>query len=272
MTGHRISGTTITALLVSTTAALFARTIVQRHLVNIGYETAYAADLAYLAVPPILATLLFPIWRTQKTYILAQFRRVDFSWKLAVKAIAIGVLLRIAWWSQLIAGISFGFYRAPEPVSTTPLSVSFQCPPPEVIGLGFFVMAMCVPLIEEIVHRGYVQGILHRRGLAISVLVSAIVFTIFHRYSSWTFVFVAGIVFGSQYWICQSLWPSLITHATVNTLVQIDWRCMTGQWNPESGAVPVIGPGIIASCSVLASAIAVFLLIRGMAIRARIAP
>ncbi len=272
MTAHRITRTTIVALIVATTAALVARAIMQRHLINTGYEAGFAADLSYLVVPPILALLLFPIWRTEKPYLLALFRRVDINWAVALRAVAIGALMRIAWWSQLIAGVSLGFYRAPDATQITTLALSFQCPPILVISLGFFVMALLVPLIEEVVHRGYVQGVLHNRGAILSVFISAIVFTVFHRQASWSFVFVAGGVFGTQYWITKSLWPSLISHATINALVQLDWRCMTGRWNPAPDDIPAIIPGAIASFCIIACAIALRALILGMANGARHAP
>lgn len=272
MIAHRITRTTILALVVVTSAALIARMLLQRHLVSIGYEAAFAADLAYLIVPLILVALLFPIWPPEKPYVLAQFKRTDISWRIAFSAIAIGILMRLAWWSQLIAGVSFGVYRAPESTPVIPLSLSFQCPPLPVIGLGFVVMALLVPIIEEVVHRGYIQGMLRHRGFIISVLVSAIVFTVLHRYSSWPFAFFAGIVFGTQYWFSRSLWPSLISHTTVNGLIQIDWRCMTGQWNPGSGDVPIVAPGVVAICALVACIMTLALLIRGMAIRARNAP
>ncbi len=272
MTAHRITPTTIVALFVATAAALTARAILQRHLMNNGYETSFAADLSYLVVTPILAVLLFPIWKTEKFYIVAQFRRVDINWDVALRAIAIGVVLRMAWWSQLVAGTSFGFYRAPESTPATSFTVSFHCPTFWVLGLGFFAMALLVPLIEELFHRGYVQGSLRHHGLVASVLVSAIVFTVFHRQTSWPFVFVSAGVFGMQYWIAKSLWPSFISHATINALVQFDWRCMTGQWNPGANDIPAVIPGVIASCSLIACAITLRVFILRMAIGARDAP
>ena len=232
---HRISRTTITALLVALTGALIARAMIRIHLVEQGYATRFASDLAYLVVPVVLGLLLFPLWRTEKAYILAQFPRADFNWRVIVRAISVGVLLRIAWWSQLVAGISFGLYRRSEASEIVPLTVSFECPPAPVLG------------IEEVVHRGYVQGALLTRGFALSVLISASVFTVFHSYSAWTFVFVAGCVFAAQYWYAGSLWPSVIAHATYNGLIQFDWRCVAGRWNPAADDPNLIVPGTIAT-------------------------
>jgi membrane protease YdiL (CAAX protease family) len=272
MPSHRITRTTITALLVALTAALIARAMIRIHLVEQGYATRFASDLAYMVVPVVLALLLFPLWRTEKAYILAQFPRADFNWRLIVRAISVGVLLRLAWWSQLVAGISFGLYRGSELSEVVPLTLSFECPPALVLGSGLVIMAMLVPLIEEVVHRGYMQGILLRRGFVLSVLISAIVFTVFHSYTTWTFVFVAGCVFAAQYWYARSLWPSVIAHATYNGLIQLDWRCIAGRWNPATDDPKLIVPGIIATLCLAGCAIAICKLIPSPATGARNAP
>ncbi len=272
MSSHRITATTIVALIVATTAALIARTLVQKHLLAAGYGAAFVSDLSYLVVPFILFMLLFPIWNSEKRYIKAQFRRADLSWRIALRAITIGVLFRVAWWSQLFAGISFGIYRTPNTSEIMPFALAFHCPPVIEIGLGLVVMAAIVPLIEETFNRGYIQGALRDRGFALSVFVGATVFTIFHTYASWPFVFVAGLLFGTQYWIAGSLWPSLITHATINGLIQIDWRCVNGQWSPKADSPDLVLPAMVASASLIASSLAILFLINRMATGARIAP
>ena len=239
---------------------------------DVGYETDFAANVAYLIVPLVFLILLFPLWRTEKAYLLAQFRLADLNSNVAIKAVTVGLLVRAAWWSQLIAGVSLGFYSAPETSQIVPFSLNLQCPPALVIGLGLFVMTLVVPVVEEIVHRTYVQGVLRRRGLIISVLISAIAFAVFHRYSSMLFAFLAGCVFGVQYWIAKSLWPSVVSHATINALAQLDWRCLSVQWNPASDSLPLVLPGFIAVACLIASGIAIAILLRGMAIGAPSAP
>lgn len=269
MIEHRITRRTIVALFVATTAALVARALVQKHLITTGYSSAFASDLSYLVVPPILVALLFPIWKSEIRYIQAQFRRTDLSWPIAIRAMAIGFLVRVAWWSQLFAGISFGVYRTPDATAIKPFTLSFQCPPAIEIGLGLVVMAAIVPLIEETFNRGYIQGALRNRGLVVSILAGATVFTIFHTFSSWPFVFLAGLLFGTQYWIAGSLWPSLITHATINGLIQIDWRCFIGQWSPAAESPDLLLPGVVALTMLVASALTILFLVCGMATGAR---
>ena len=72
-------------------------------------------------------------------------------------------------------------------------------------------------------------------------------FAVFHPISSWLFSFVAGLVFGIQYWQTASLWPSVVSHATVNALIQIDWRCFRIQWNPDVTELPLWLPGLLST-------------------------
>ena len=247
MAAHTISRTTLVAVLVATIAALTARSWLQIQLIQGGMRSLVAADLSYLVVPPVLILLLFPLWRREKVFLISQFSRKDLTWKLALTAIAIGILIRVLWWSQLIAGVSFGVYTSPDPEAIVGPIISFQCSSPGVVFLGFLVMAVLVPLIEEIVHRGYVQTAMRHRGIALAILTSAFVFALFHKMTSWPFAFSAGVVLGAQYWATRSLWSSLICHAVINGMVQIDWRCMSGQWNPKPGDLPLLVPGLVAT-------------------------
>jgi len=67
-------------------------------------------------------------------------------------------------------------------------------------------------------------------------------------------------VFGIQYWKSGSLWPSLISHATVNALIQLDWRCLNGQWNPPAGALPLWQVGVPAALVLLVASASAILL------------
>ena len=272
MAAHTISRTTIAAVLVATIAALVGRAWLQIRLIQDGAQPLVAADISYLVVPPILILLLFPLWRSEKTFLISQFDRKKLTWKLALSAIAIGVLVRLLWWSQLIAGVSFGIYTSSDPNAIVGPTLSFQCASPTIVLLGFIVMAILVPLIEEIVHRGYFQTALRHRGAIVSVLLSALVFAIFHKLASWPFAFLAGVIFGTQYWVTRSLWSSLISHATINGLIQVDWRCLSGQWNPRADELPLLLPGVTAVLVLVSSLLLLFFLIHKMATEARNSP
>jgi membrane protease YdiL (CAAX protease family) len=205
--------------------------------------------------------LLLPVLVKDRQFLKQQFRRADLDLRVVLTAVAIGVLLRMSWWSQLVAGISFGIYHSEDTFAVAGPVFSFACPPPLVLFLGLFVMAVMVPLVEEVTHRAYVQTALRRFGPIVAVAGSAVVFTVLHRVESWHFVCLAGIVLGIQYYLTGSLWSSLITHSTVNFLGQLDWRCLGGQWNPHASALPLWGPGSIATLMLLAAIAGIVLLL-----------
>lgn len=229
----------VVAVVLATIAALFGRSWLQLRLLADGVQKDYAADLSYLVVPPILLILLAPVLHKDTAFLAQQFRLKGLTIRAVLVAIAIGVLARAAWWGQLVAGISFGVYRSDDPSAIEGPLFVFDCSSPHVVALGFLVMALLVPIIEEVTHRSYIQTALRHRGPAIAICLSAFVFAIFHRPSSWPFAFFAGLIFGVQYWRSGTIWPSLISHATVNALIQVDWRCLRGHWNPPPSQTPL---------------------------------
>jgi membrane protease YdiL (CAAX protease family) len=272
MAAHIFSRTTLAAVLVATLAALTGRSWLQIQLTQGGMESQVAADLSYLVVPPILVLLLFPLWRSEKIFLKNPFRRQDLSWQLVRNAIAIGILIRLLWWSQLIAGASFGIYTSPEPEAVVGPIISFQCSSPGIVILGFFVMAILVPLIEEIVNRGYIQTAFRHRGFVVAVVMSSLIFALFHRFSSWPSVFIIGLILGAQYFFTRSLWMSLISHATVNGLIQIDWRCLSVIWNPSSDGLPLLEPGAAALGVMIMSLAILAILLRRLATGTKTSP
>lgn len=252
----------VVAVIVATIAALFGRSWLQLRLLADGVQQDYAADLSYLVVPPILLTLLLPVLHKDRAFIGQQFRLTGLTLRTVLNAVLMGVLIRTLWWGKTVAGISFGFFESDNPSAIEGPMFSFNCPAPVVIALGFLVMAVMVPIIEEITHRAYVQNALRHRGPVVAICLSALIFAIFHRQSSWSFVFFGGIIFGVQYWRFRTIWPSLITHATVNALIQVDWRCLNTHWNPRPEDLPLIEPGAIAVSVGLVSLTAIVWLLK----------
>jgi membrane protease YdiL (CAAX protease family) len=265
MAAGPISRTTLLAVIVAITAALVGRSWLQVVFLDDGMHSQTAADLSYLLVPVVIALFLFPLWPGQKQFLASQFRRGDLCLRVMLRALAIGVLIRVMSWCELVAGVSFGLYSSTDANAVVGPSFSFRCASVELVLLGFLVMAVLVPMIEEIVHRGYVMSALRHRGYIVSLLISAVFFAVFHPMSSWLFAFLAGLIFGTQYWITRSLWPSLISHATVNGLIQIDWRCLSGQWNPPAKDVPLILPGFLAVGVLVVCVAALLAMIQKMA-------
>lgn len=267
MEADRPAAKNAVAVIVATTAALFARSWLQVELLQDGLQKDYAADLSYLVVPPILLVLLFPVLRQDKAFLIEQFRPTALSPSIILRAVAVGVLIRVLWWSMTIAGVAFGTLRNDDPFAIEGPLFSFQCPAAQVAMVGFLVMAVMVPIVEEVTHRAYVQSSLRHRGPVIAIAASAAAFAIFHPPSHWSFTFVAGVVFGVQYWNAASLWPSLISHATVNSLIQVDWRCLHGIWNPPVSELPYWRIGVAATCLLVIVAISIVCLLRGEKMR-----
>lgn len=250
------------AVIVATTAALIGRAWLQVELLAGGLPKDYAADLSYLVVPPILLVLLAPVLSKDRSFLVEQFRYPGISLSIVFEAVLIGLLLRIVSWAKLVAGVAFGVYRSDDPLAIEGPRFAFQCASPHVVILGFVVMAVMIPVIEEVTHRAYIQSALHDRGPLIAISVSAIIFAIFHPPANLAFTFFAGVVLGYQYWYSGSLWPSLISHATVNGLIQIDWRCLAVQWNPHATELPILSSGIPAILVLMTSFYAIFLLVK----------
>jgi membrane protease YdiL (CAAX protease family) len=272
MVVKQFSRTTLVAVIVATVAALIVRSWLQLQLIGDGMNSAIAGDVSYLVVPLILVILLFPLWSTERAFLSAQFRRKDVTLTLVLAAIAIGVLVRLCWWAHLIAGVSLGVYQSDDPAALVGPTFSFQCDSPAIVALGFLALAVLTPVIEEIVHRAYILTALRRRGFLLAILVSALIFAVFHRQSSWAFALFAGIIFGVQYWTTKSLWASIISHATVNAVSLIDWRCLRGSWNPPADDIPLLIPATTALIILAGLTVAIVVLLRKNATGAKCSP
>lgn len=220
-------------------AALLLRAWLQTILADSGVPQIVAADLSYLVVPPLLFILLLPLLRSRRDSIADLFRRNTFTLSVGLYALATGVLLRIADWCQLIAGVALGFYIDPLAPAHTQPSFAFACPGATLVLLATLVTVILMPLVEEFVNRGLIQSALARRGALVAIPVASLLFALCHRPGSWVFAFLAGLVLGTLFWKTRTLWPSMIAHATVNGLIVVDWRCLQGQWNPAVESLPL---------------------------------
>ena len=93
-------------------------------------------------------------------------------------------------------------------------------------GLGFFIaltfaVAVCVPAIEEVFWRGFVQGTLsHAVGQLPAMLAQAVLSTLGHLWFFGGFVpvFVLGLATGAWRWRRRTLVPVILAHVAVNSL------------------------------------------------------
>lgn len=262
MTALRTIRAPIAAILIIQTAALVARSYLELQLQADGYEADFAKDLSYLVVPPILAVLMFPILKEHKGYLRSLFQRHHLRMRLVLAALAVGLFMRIAWWCQLVLRISFGITQNADTDATIGPSFAFGCPPLPVVVLGVVVMAILVPVVEEIINRGLIQSSLAHYGRSVAIIISAVFFAAFHPPASYFATFIAGLIFGFQFWNSRTLWFSMISHATYNGLVQLDWRCVAGQWNPAVSDLPLYWPGTTSVIGLILSLSAIVYLVR----------
>jgi membrane protease YdiL (CAAX protease family) len=242
----RIPVRKLLAIILVLVFVFFVRAWLQLDLRARGFDVDFSKDLSYLIVMPALVLMLLPIVWDHRDFLSRLLDRRHLTVGLALSAIALGVMLRLVFWGQLIARVSFGLAHDSDPGATVGPAFSFACPSPKVMGLGFLVMALLVPVIEETLNRGVIQSAFVHKGRTLAVLVSASVFTLFHTPASYALVFVIGIVLGLQFWNARTLWASIITHATYNGLNQLDWRCLRGTWNPTAEQLPALVPGFVA--------------------------
>lgn len=258
----RLSPAALPALLLFGTLALLLHAYLRIRLQDAGFAADHAYNLSYVVVPLIALAPLPLILRGQTGEFRQLFDPRRISLRLVIGAVALGILLRVIFWAMLIVRAAFGIGPDSSFAEGIGPTFSFDCPPLQIVGLGFLVMAVLVPLTEEIIHRGVVQSAFVRRGPFVAIGLSSLLFAVFHQPSSFAFVLATGIVLGIQFWRAQSLWATIVTHGTYNGLTQLDWVCLNSRWQPASHELPLLQTGTIALVAGLGACIAIAVLLR----------
>jgi membrane protease YdiL (CAAX protease family) len=252
----------IFAIIIMLVCAYVARAALEIELAKRGFESSYAADLSLLVVPLVLGVLMFPILRSNWQALMQLLSPQGINLRMILVAIAIGLLARTISWSKLVFSASTGLVSSSDPAAIVGPLFSWNCPPMQVFLLGLVVWIVITPVIEEVVHRGLIQSSLMHRGRWTAILVSALIFAAFHPPDSIPFVFLFGIVFAVQFANSQTLWTAIITHATYDGLIQFDWRCLRGTWNPRIEDTPMIETAAISAATLLLSGAAIVWLLK----------
>ena len=112
-------------------------------------------------------------------------------------------------------------------------------------------------LSEELLFRGFLQVSLERKGdMTRAVILSSVTWTIIHVNPYWAIqIFITGIILGFLAWRTNSVFPSIIVHATNNFLSllvinfnpeeSMDWYFLGEHISP---VVLVIATGILIIC------------------------
>ena len=107
--------------------------------------------------------------------------------------------VRPEWYSQM------GFHETPVPIGMRYLALAFAS-------------ILLAPLGEELMYRGFLMNLwIARWGVWAGVIVSSIVFGLFHRQNA-LFAGVMGVAFALVYLKYDSLWPGIAMHGAYNLL------------------------------------------------------
>lgn len=125
----------------------------------------------------------------------------------------------------------------------------------------WFILILGVVIIsalsEELLFRGFLQVSLERKGdITRAVILSSVTWTIIHVNPYWAIqIFITGIILGFLAWRTNSVFPSMIVHATNNFLSllvinynpeeSMDWYFLGDHISP---VVLVLAAGILIIC------------------------
>jgi membrane protease YdiL (CAAX protease family) len=205
----------------------------------------FAKDLSWLLVPTILGILMAPILRDNWPALRNLFRFKNLTARLIFASIALGVVLRLAQWGGKIAMSNFRFVPSSDPDAIIGPLFVFNCPPASTLALTILISVFLTPILEEIVHRGFLLHPLLRRGRAVAIIGSAILFGIFHVPQTIPSATVIGLFLAAQFLNSTTLWACTITHATYNALVIFDWHCIIAVWGPDRITNTNVAVGIL---------------------------
>lgn len=262
----------VVAMLLFQIAALFARSFLQRVMLDAGYDQTAAKHSSYLVVPVIEYALFWPILRANKNQIYA-LCAIPASWpRLIGIGILLGLCARIGGWSLIVAATAFGWIDYVEIIAGASLQFTLACPAPLSLALAIVVLILLIPLVEEIVNRGLIFAALIHRSPLFAILMSAFFFAILHEASIIPAAFLIGILFAILTFRTRSLLPAIAAHMTFNAIRVVDSYCFSVIWHPATtnGALPLIGG--VAGILALAAGTCAIWLAAGVRTEASIAP
>jgi len=214
-------------------SALIIRAFIQTKMVESGVDSANAKHLSYLVSSVVLGFLMWPVLLKTWPAIVSQFARPSSWLYVILVSVALGIVLRIARWGGLIAGISFGWLGLEDIGQGDGPRFWIACPAPKTAALSILVVVLLTPLIEEVIHRGLILRSLLSRGRWIAISMSAALFAVVHIPSTMPTALVFGVIAALQTLNSGILWPAIITHATYNLVAFLDWHCLRGVWIPD---------------------------------------
>lgn len=226
-----------------------------------GYGEDFVRYASRIAGLPVIALLVWLVVREHRGFVKGLFSSDGLTVKIVLTGIAVGLLARIFWWSQITARASFGWLATSLEAPPQPLSISFSCPEAPVLTMAILVWLILIPFAEEFVHRGILMSALNDKGPITAIGGSALIFSAMHRPESYLFVFLFGVLFGVLFWNVRTLWGPIIVHATYDGVTVLDWHCMKTSWNPRPEDLPHTALGIATASIATACVIGIVFLV-----------
>ncbi len=226
-------------LLVANVCALFARAWLELRLQAIGLGQRDAVNLSFLIVPPILFMLLWPVIREHGTVIRDRLRPARLNGAVIARGIALGFLLRLAYWAVLTAWVILRLPLLADGNANPPGYLGYNCPPGASLLLQIVALVITAPIIEEIINRGWILHWLLRYGQTPAIILSALLFAIYHVPATLLMAFCFGIFAAKSALNSGQLWTAVFAHMTFNGLQILDWICLRIVWIPVGQTVPL---------------------------------
>jgi membrane protease YdiL (CAAX protease family) len=241
----------IYAILLFEGAALIARSYLDVQLRNDGMQHFLATDLSYLIVPPLLLVLMYPILKGHGQLLLALFNLRTLNLRLILVGISLGVISYLATVSTNIALSAWEISVRESSLLAAGLTSTWSCESIWFPLLGILVSAILIPVIEEAINRGFLLHYFLPKGKLTAILLSSVLFAVFHQPHAIPPAFVIGIYLALLTLRSGSLFPATIAHCVHNLLVQIDIHCISIVWIPTNSISEIVVSGASAVMAIM---------------------
>ena len=180
-----------------------------------GEESALGNSVAFNVIISIITELSFFLVfyiisrRTQTDWVQASGVRNVSAWYLYIIAAVLGILCVflfnpiISLWEQLLSLIGYVISgELPMPLDSIGMLI-----------LAIFAVALIPAICEEFLYRGLVLNGLRKYGVWVSVLTSALLFSLMHmNLQQLPYTFILGVIFGLIVYYTRNIWLSIIMH------------------------------------------------------------
>ena len=151
------------------------------------------------------------------------------------------------------------------PVLPASLTTTWGCQDLSYLSLGIGVAVCLIPVIEEAINRGFLLHYFLPNGKFIAILLSTLLFAVFHPPGAILPAAVIGTYLAVITLKTGSLLPATIGHCTHNFLVQLDVHCIAMDWVETSTTT-----GIARSADVAVGVTITLLIIAGTLVSSKV--